>query len=71
MSEPLKAFASLSGAKVAGQTDQELVESYLELRKLRQQVRIAECGRAIPDHAACDAFFDQTSKCQSNQRFRN
>jgi hypothetical protein len=46
MSEPLKGFASLSWAKVAGQTNQKLVESYLELQKLRQQVRIAQCGRA-------------------------
>jgi len=43
----LKAFSSLSPAKVVGQTDQELAESYLELQELRQRVRIAECGRAI------------------------
>jgi hypothetical protein len=47
MSEPLKVLGSLSCAKAAAQTDQMLVESYLELQELRQQVRIAQCGRAI------------------------
>ena len=47
MSELLKATESLSWAKAAGQVDQKLAESYLELQELRQQVRIAQCGRAI------------------------
>jgi hypothetical protein len=46
MSQSLKVFASLSHVKVAEQIDQELVKSYLELQELRQQVRIAQCGRA-------------------------
>jgi hypothetical protein len=28
-------------------TDQTLAESYLELLRLRKQVRVAQCGRAI------------------------
>jgi hypothetical protein len=47
MSEPLKVSASLSHEKVGRQTDQELAKSYFELQELRQQVRIAQCGRAI------------------------
>jgi hypothetical protein len=47
MSQSLKVFASLGHVKVVEQIDQELVKSYLELQKLRQQVRIAQCGRAI------------------------
>jgi hypothetical protein len=54
MSEPLKVFAYLSRAKIAGQTDRKLAESYLELQKLRQQIRVAECGRAIPIPARDD-----------------
>jgi len=28
-------------------TDQKLAESYLELLRLRKQVRVAQCGRSI------------------------
>ena len=49
MSEPLKVSASLSHEKVGRQTDQELAQSYFELQELRQQLRVAECGRAIPN----------------------
>jgi len=54
MSQPFKVFASLNRVKVAEQTDQELVKSYRELQELRQQVRIAQCGRAILIPAAHD-----------------
>jgi hypothetical protein len=54
MRQPPKVFASLNRAEIARQTDQELVESYLELQELRQQVRIAQCGRAIPIPATYD-----------------
>ena len=71
MTEPLKASASLGRVKVPGQTDQELAKSYLELLELRQQVRIAECGRAILIPALHDLSSDQTSRCEFTQRFRN
>jgi hypothetical protein len=29
-------------------TDQKLAESYLEVLRLREQVRVAQCGRAVP-----------------------
>ena len=51
MSEALKVSASLGQEKVGRQTDQELAQSYFELQKLRQQLRVAECGRAIPNPA--------------------
>jgi hypothetical protein len=51
MSQPLKAFAFLSHKKVGRQTDQELAQSYFELQELRQQLRVAECGRAVPTPA--------------------
>jgi hypothetical protein len=51
MSEALKASASLSQEKVGRQADQELAQSYFELQKLRQQLRVAECGRAMPNPA--------------------
>jgi hypothetical protein len=40
--------------QVAAQSDQELAESYLELQKLREQVRVAVCGRAIKSSASRD-----------------
>jgi hypothetical protein len=51
MSEPLKVFAFLSHERVGLQTDQELAQSYFELQELRQQLRVAECGRAISNPA--------------------
>jgi hypothetical protein len=54
MSQPLKDFTSLSRAEVARQIDRELAVSYLELQELRRKVRIAQCGRAIPNPAAND-----------------
>jgi hypothetical protein len=39
------------------QTDQELGKSYFELQKLRQQIRIAECGRVILSEASHDLIF--------------
>jgi hypothetical protein len=54
MSEPLKVSASLSHEKVGRQIDQELAKSYFELQELRQQVRIAQCGRAILSPAPHD-----------------
>ena len=39
------------------QADQELGKSYFELQKLRQQIRIAECGRAILSEASHDLIF--------------
>jgi hypothetical protein len=47
MSEPLKVFPSLVHKQLEGHTDQELAQSYFELQELREQVRIAECGRAL------------------------
>jgi hypothetical protein len=47
MGQPSKVFASLNREKAETQTDRELAVSYLELQELRQQVRIAQCGRAI------------------------
>lgn len=71
MTEPLKVSASLGRVKVPGHTDQELAKSYLELLELRQQVRIAECGRTILIPALHDLSSDQTSRCEFTQRFRN
>ena len=51
MSEPLKLSVSLSHEKAGRQTDQELAQGYFELQELRQQLRVAECGRAIPNPA--------------------
>jgi hypothetical protein len=51
MSEALKVSASLGQGKVGRQTDQELAQSYCELQKLRQQLRVAECRRAMPNPA--------------------
>jgi hypothetical protein len=55
MGQTSKVFASLNRANVETQTDQELAVSYLELQQLRQQVRIAQCGRAILAPAAHDS----------------
>jgi hypothetical protein len=44
----------LSQHEVRIQTDQELARSYCELQKMRRQVRIAECGRAIRASASDD-----------------
>jgi hypothetical protein len=51
MREALKVSASLGQEKVGRQTDQELAQSYFELQKLRQQLRVAECRRAMPNPA--------------------
>jgi hypothetical protein len=51
MSEPLKLSVSLGHEKAGRQTDEELAQSYFELQELRKQLRVAECGRAIPNRA--------------------
>jgi hypothetical protein len=47
MGGSLKKYVPLGHQTLREQSDQRLTESYLELLELRQQVRVAQCGRPI------------------------
>ena len=49
MGGSLKKFAPPKHPRLKGQSDQRLTESYLELLELRKQLRVAQCGRPIPE----------------------
>jgi hypothetical protein len=45
----LKKYAPSRHPTLEGKSDQRLTESYLELLELRKQLRVAQCGRPIPE----------------------